>query len=263
MKLLDFNLEKLYLDCIDEEGNCFVIYWANLKISFIKLIYSGIIFSDSKGLNSEKSSIKKITKPIVTDLIELNNPHLNLSGSWKRLDSPVSIKLFTDKNGNDLIWNCHHTKTNTNIIYNNRTFQGLGYAETLSLPIKPWQLPIDELRWGRFLSPNYTVIWINWKGSNPINKIICNGTIYEDAIFEEDKISFDNGKYILYFNDTSIIRKGKLSNLLSKMPWLKIIFNNRILNTIEIKYKSRTSLVKDSNILDKGWSLFEIVTWVK
>jgi len=263
MKLLSFNLEKVYFDCIDEEGNCFVIYWANLKLSYIKLVYSGLIFSNSEGLCIEKSSLKKVSKPLVTDLLQFNNPRLKVIGDWRRLDAPISILLYTDKQGKELFWNCHHPKTFTNVVYNNKTFQGLGYAETLSLPIKPWQLPIDELRWGRFLSEHYTIIWIHWKGKNPINKIICNGTIYEDAIFEENRVLFDNGMSVLNFQETTIIRKGKLSNVLSRMPWLKIIFNSRILNTKEIKYKAQTSFSKNLITLDKGWSLFEIVTWMK
>jgi hypothetical protein len=47
------------------------------------------------------------------------------------------------------------------------------------------------------------------------------------------------------------------------MPWLKIIFNSRILNTLEIKYKARSSFSIDLIAIEKGWSLFEIVTWAK
>lgn len=263
MKLFSFKLEKLYLDCIDEEGNCFVIYWANLNFSYIKLIYSGLIFSNFNGLCVEKSSLRKITKPNNKELLLFNNPILKVNGDWRRLDEPISILLYTDKLGRELFWNCHHPKTFTNIIYENISYRGMGYAETLTLPIKPWQLPIDELRWGRFLSEDNTIIWIHWKGNYPINKIICNGAIYEDAIFEENRILFDNGNYILKFQGTTIIRKGKLSNLLSRMPWLKIIINSRILNTIEIKYKAKTSFSKNNIKIDNGWSLFEIVTFVK
>ena len=41
--------------------------------------------------------------------------------------------------------------------------RGLGYAEHLSMTIPPWRLPIDTLRWGRFLSPERSVVWIDWQ----------------------------------------------------------------------------------------------------
>jgi len=42
---------------------------------------------------------------------------------------------------------------------------------------------------------------------------------------------------------------------------LKLFINRRILNTIEIKYKAKSTLSKNSALLSTGWLLFEIVTW--
>jgi hypothetical protein len=263
MGITSFYLKKLYLDSIDEHGNCFVVYWANLKFSFFNIVYSGLIFSDAENLSYEKSSFRKFSKPENSDVIIFDNHSLKLQGTWHRQDSPVSILLFTDKNGNKLFWDCHHPKTSTSIVYKGRIYQGLGYAETLTLPIKPWKLPIDQLRWGRFLSHNHTIIWINWKGAYPLNKLIWNGQLIDDAIFKDSYITFDNGKSVLTFHEKSIIREGKLIKLLSKMPWLRIIFNSKILNTLEIKYKASTSFSRNHTVLEKGWSLFEIVTWKK
>jgi hypothetical protein len=90
-----------------------------------------------------------------------------------------------------------------------------------------------------------------------------NGIEYNDAIFENDIIIFSDGIYQLKFSEIQLIRKGKLSRLFSKMKLLKIFFNRRILNSVEIKYKAKTSLSKNSIVLSNNWSLFEIVTWGK
>jgi hypothetical protein len=260
---MKFKLEKLYLDCIDNEGNCFIIYWANLQFYFIKVIYSGLIFSDSDNKTIEKSSLRKIPKPIINDLLHCDDPILQINGDWKRIDPPVSLMLYKDPLDRELNWNCHHPKTITEIFFENKIYHGLGYAETLSLPVKPWRLPIDELRWGRFLSENFTIIWIHWKGHHPVNKLFCNGKLYDDAIFEEKSITFNENNFVLTFQESSIIRKGKLSNILLKMKWLKIIFHSRILNTNEVKYKAKSSLHQNLRPVSKGWSLYEIVTWKK
>jgi hypothetical protein len=60
-----------------------------------------------------------------------------------------------------------------------------------------------------------------------------------------------------------VIRQGKLSGLFSKIKLLRMFFNHRILNTVEIKYKAKTTLSKNSIVLSNDWSLFEIVTWGK
>jgi len=67
----------------------------------------------------------------------------------------------------------------------------------------------------------------------------------------------------LKFSEIQLIREGKLSGLFSKMKLLKIFFNRRILDTVEIKYKAKTTLSNNSIFLSNGWSLFEAVTWGK
>ncbi len=258
-----FKLEKLYLDCIDDSGNCFIIYWAQFEFWFIRVIYSGLIFSDTDGTTIEKSSLKRIPGPPLNELLYFNNHLLQIRGSWNGTDDPLSLVLLKDGMNNELTWDCHHPKALVEIVFQEQTFKGFGYAETLFLNRKPWNLPIEELRWGRFLSADYTITWIQWKGNYPVNKIFCNGKEYSDSIIEEDRIVFGKGLFHLLFSELSIIRSGKLSNLFSMMPWMKVIFNNRILNTLEIKYKTKSTLNQNSKTLANGWSLFEIVIFGK
>lgn len=179
----------------------------------------------------------------------------------KRDDDQITRLLYKYGDNNELVWNCHHPKALAEVIYNGSIYKGFGYSETLFITARPWNLPVVELRWGRFLSDSYTLIWINWKGKYPVNKIFFNGIEYNDAIFEKDMILFNDRMYELKFSDIQLIRKSVLSELLSKMKFLKLFFNHRFLRSVEIKYKARTSLNKNSFVLSSGWSLFEIVTW--
>jgi hypothetical protein len=256
-----FKLEKLYLDCLDDSGNCFIVYRAELQIFFIKIHYSDLIFSDSADIITEKSTLKKTCKPCSDELLTLDNDILHLTGVWKRLDNPLPPFCFNDGNNSDLVWNCHHPKALTEITFNGNHFRGYGYAETLVLTIKPRNLPIEELRWGHFLSEGYTILWISWKGAHPVNKLFCNGIEYNDSTFEEERLIFGRGTYMLLFNEISIIRKGKLSNLLSRIPWMKILFSIHILNSLENKYKARSVLILNQEISSTGWALYEFVKW--
>jgi hypothetical protein len=262
-KSTHFRLEKLYLDCIDDSGNCFIIYWAKLKLFFIKVTYSGLIFSDPKGVTFEVSSLKRMRDPLINDLLLFYSQILKIRGSWKRTDDPLPMFTFKDAMNHEMTWNCHHPRALTEIDYDENTYNGFGYAETLSLTIKPWNLPVEELKWGRFLCDNYSIIWINWEGNYPVNKVFCNGDEYNDVIFGADNITFGSGVYILDFKEISVVRKGKLSDTLSKMLWLKVIIGSRIFNTLEIKYKAKSILNRNSEIIATGWSIFEIVTWGK
>ena len=263
MVLSSFKIEKLYLDCIDDQGNCFIIYWAKAEFFLIRFVYSGLIFCDTEGFTTEKSTIRKTQKPVINGTIQFNNKYIKTGVTLKRTDEPIVRSLYKDSKNIELIWNCHHPKGLAEIMYNGNIHKGFGYSETLFSLIKPWNLPIDELRWGRFLSDSYTLIWINWLGKYPVNKIFFNGTEFNDAIFKNDIIIFGEGTYQLKFSEIQLIRKGKLSGLFLKMTLLKIFLNRRILNTLEIKYKAMTNFSKDSVFLSNGWSLFEVVTWGK
>lgn len=263
IKKTSFTIEKIYLDCIDDQGNCFIIYWAKAAFFFMKFVYSGLIFCDAEGFTTEKSTLRRTKKPVVDGTIQFNHKYLKAGVSLKRTDDPITMSLYKDSENKVLKWNCHHPKALAEIIYKGNIHKGFGYAETLISSIKPWNLPIDELRWGRFLSDSYTLIWINWKGKYSINKIFFNGIEYDDAIFGNDNVIFGEGIYQLKFSEIQLIRKGRLSGLFSKMTLLKILFDRRILNTEEIKYKAKTTLGKKSDFLSNGWSLFEIVTWGK
>ena len=83
-----FKFEKLYLDCIDNYGNCFIIYRAELKFHFLRFHYSALLFSDPAGIIIEKSSHKKTGEPVIKDLIIFYNHILHLKGSWKRKIPP-------------------------------------------------------------------------------------------------------------------------------------------------------------------------------
>jgi hypothetical protein len=193
----------------------------------------------------------------------MNLKTFKINGSWERSDAPIAISLYKDNQNHELIWNCHHPKSRTEIKYNGKIYKGFGYAESLSLTIKPWNLPIDELRWGRFLSDTCTIIWINWVGKYPVNRIFLNGVEYNDAIFKDGIISFSDEIYQLKFSEILTIREGKLLNLFPAISFLKLLFNRRILDTVEIKYKAKTIFSKNGVRLSKGWSLYEIVTWAK
>lgn len=253
----------MYLDCIDDSGNCFIIYWAKADFGLIKFVYSGVIYSNADGHVTERSTLRKVTKPEINNTIEFNNKYLKTSISIKGTDKGIISTLFRDIKSKELIWDCHHPKALADIRYNDRIYKGFGYGETLFSSIKPWNLNINELRWGRYLSGSDTVIWIMCKRKDSINKIFHNGIEYNDAIIENGTIIFDGGIYQLKFSEIQHLRKGKLSGLFSKMPFLRIFINKQLLKTLEIKYKARTTFSKNSHFLSNGWSLFEIVTWGK
>jgi hypothetical protein len=256
-----FSLEKQYLDCIDDRGDCFIIYRAELRYFFIRINYSELIHCDSNGISTSNTSLKRTINPWTGDLLLYVNNHLNIRGSWKRIDSPLPVYTLRNLANVELTWHCHHPKTNVEIIYQGKTFTGYGYAETLTLTIKPSDLPLNSIRWGHFHSDGYTLIWISLKGTHTVNKIYCNGEEFNDVQYDEESLCFDGSRYQLKFLENTTIRKGELSSLFSTKPWLKLIFKKSLLTTTENKFKAKSVLIHNQKTSATGWSLYEIVTW--
>jgi len=129
-----------------------------MKFFWIRFVYSGLIFSDTKGFTIEKSTLQKTRKPVINGTIEFSHEILKTEVILKRTENVIIRSLYRDGKNNELLWNCHHPKSLAEIIYDKKSYKGFGYAETLFSQVKPWNLPIEELRWGRFLSDSYTVI---------------------------------------------------------------------------------------------------------
>ena len=54
-------------------------------------------------------------------------------------------------------WSCDAPGAGVEIVCEDGvTIRGAGYSEHMVLAMLPWKLPIDELRWGRWLSPSST-----------------------------------------------------------------------------------------------------------
>lgn len=255
-----FRLEKLYCDSVDDSGNCFIVYMAKVDCRFVSFCYSGLIHIDGKGVTAERSSFKRIDIPD-GKILKIDVEKLGIEGIWKSTDTPFVRTLLRDENSGELIWNCHHPKAATEIRFGNMLHKGRGYAETLVLPLMPYRLPVDEIRWGRFLSDATTVIWICWKGSRTLNLLFLNGYGYSDAEFSERGIKFGEKLFSLSFSEVRIIRKGTFSDLFPGKPVLKILVGKGIIKSLETKFIAKTNFSRNSIFVATGWSIYEEVIW--
>ncbi len=256
----EFRLEKLYCDSVDDSGNCFIVYMAKLDWRFFSFCYSGLIYIDGKGVVTERSSFKKIEIP-GEKLLTISIRKPGIEGTWKCTDPPLVRTLLRDEVEGELIWNCHHPKAVTEIRYSNILHKGIGYAETLVLPLMPHRLPVDEIRWGRFLSDATTVIWICWKGARPLNLLFLNGHEYSDAEFSDKRIYFGERLFCLSFSEVRVIRKGTLNDLFPGKHFLKYVIGRGIMKSMETKYIAKTCFSRNSIIITNGWSIYEEVIW--
>lgn len=125
---------------------------------------------------------------------------------------------------------------------------GLGYVERLEMTLPPWQLPIEELRWGRFTAESADAAWIEWRGPQPLRLAWRNGA-------EVDSVD-------VAFKGRSTLREGPLAKtVFSKVPVLRKSLPVAMLSVDETKWRSRATLQVPGADPVSGWAIHEVVKW--
>ena len=257
----DFFLSKWYMDCIDADGNVFIGYSAALKWGKIKLNYANILLCDNQRNPQSQATFKKLPSPTFrNNHLTWTPSKLGTRGTWNSIDAPISKTLLNSDSG-IIHWHCYQPKSNANVTTGNKhNISGFGYAEKLEMTIKPWELPFSELRCGRFLSEEDTIIWVNWRGDTNLNLVYYQGRPIKNAIVSDENINL--GEFLLTFSDKIILREGPLiSTAISNFPGMTSVFPNKILKTYECKWRSRGILEKENNKVSTGWLIHELVRW--
>ena len=161
-----FELRKRYLDCVDADGNAAIAYWARLRWRYINLYYRTVSINGVERRCTEGSWLQSVS-------IEARTP-------------PIRRRLFESADG-IVDWSCEMPRAKARI----GEVRGDGYAELLRMTIPPWKLPIDELRWGRFIGGETSVVWIEWRGPLPQKLVFVDGAA-TDAVVCDDRVELTN-----------------------------------------------------------------------
>ena len=262
-KQSNFLLSKWYMDCVSNGGDVFIGYAAVLRWKALSINYSSILQYQNGKQAEARTSLLKFSTPQITDSsLDWFSDSLGIKGTWKAISPPIEKTLFESDTG-DIKWRCLQPLAETNIhLGKQRRLTGFGYAEHISISIPPWQLPIDELRWGRFLSGRDSLIWIDWRGSHRLQMVLYNGVEAETARVTDNEVVLDGGHQVLSLEEKQVLREGALINTaLSMIPGIGKIIPLRGLNTYECKWRSRGFLKEDALPVSEGWVIHEVVRW--
>jgi len=262
-RLSNFMLSKWYLDCVSDCGDVFIAYIAMVRWKAISLKYSSVLEMASGRPSRSRTSLQKCSQPAMVDeSLCWSSASLDVRGSWKPISDPIECKIYESDTG-DINWKCVAPVAEANIhLENQRSLRGLGYAEQLSMSIPPWQLPIDELRWGRFLCRDDYLVWIEWRGPHPISLVFHNGTVVEKAKVLDNRVEMPNGSLVISETDRQVLREGVLINTaLAKVPGLRRVIPSRILNAHEVKWAAVGTIHKPDEPDLAGTVIHEVVKW--
>jgi len=244
-----FELSKWYGDCISECGEARIAYSADLRYGPVELSYSSLLDGDRAEHFLRSGRVADSERGLCWD-----GP--GVSADWIRQDAPLQATVFESKEGS-VVWNCVMPKGRACI----NGIRGLGYAEHLRITVVPWKLPIRTLRWGRFLTPDTTLIWIDWQGEHTVRIVFLNGERIEAGTIDDGGLILDNGARIC-FHDAQVVRRGSVgSTVLAAVPGINTIAPARMLLVDECKWKSRARMEAPGQAVREGWCIHEAVTW--
>jgi len=256
-----FHLSKWYADCVSDSGDVLIAYYGLAQWRGITLHYSSLLTLFGSGPPRARYSISKSGAPSFDGSTLCWKSHsLRFEGDWKSIYPPHLETIFSSNQGT-VEWNCLQPRAGVEIhCANNKVLCGLGYAERVEMTIPPWEIPIHELYWGRFLSPSASLIWMDWRGPFAKRILLHNGSSVVGGAVTENQVLFGtNGELTL--GKGAILRQGKLGYVaLAAMPGVRTFLPRRILGVQETKWRSHAQMKVSAEVSD-GWSIHEVVKW--
>lgn len=244
-----FELSKWYGDCISESGDVRIAYSARVRYGRLKAGYSSLLNGHTAAHSLRRAVIRE-------DGQTLSWEAPGLSASWIRQDAELQATVFESEAG-VVEWRCVIPKGSATM----NVVRGLGHAEHLRMTVAPWRLPIRTLRWGRFLTPRTTLIWIDWVGPFATRIVFLNGRRVLAGALDDRGLLLDN-EVRISFDRAHVVRQGSLgSTVFAAIPGIRRIAPARMLRVEECKWKSRARMQSPGAPDEEGWCIHEVVNW--
>jgi hypothetical protein len=154
-------------------------------------------------------------------------------------------------------WYCEIPRAEVRLCAGDTRLEGVGYAERIEMSLLPWRIPANEIRWGRFLANDTSIVWIDWRGDFPQQLLFRNGrpapvtTISEETIHSGDAVT-------LSLHDARVISADALGGLLAPLETLRPLLAP-IARTQQTRWLSRGELHDSAAASRAGWALHELV----
>ena len=252
-----FSLRKWYLDCIASSGELCIAYRAELRVGGAEISFASLLRFDEQGGVRTRWTLRSCPEPSGNDVLTWEAPALGFAARFAPRDPGYSATLLDGADG-AVRWTCSHPRADVEMRFADEVLGGVGYAEVLELTVPPWKLPIDELRWGRLLTPSHGLVWIEWRGAHPQRLVLLDGRAVAGEI-DEQGVRAVGARALL--RDPVVLRSGRIGEtVVSAVPGLEQLVPGRILGLAETKWRSRGAL-RIGLAEEEGWAIHELVRW--
>ena len=254
-----FQLSKWYLDCVSEGGEALIGYWAELRWRRLAAHYASVMLFAGGQLH-ERSSLRAGQAPqLAGGHVEWSCDALDTSGVWRDAAQQSISRVLYRRGDGMLEWRCLQPLAEAIVRCGGRQISGPGYTECITLTLAPWELPIEELRWGRAHFPGRSAVWIDWTGSEPTRLVLVDGKEVEGAQVTDALVS--TPRTAIKLTGRRVLREGPVGGTSAgSIPGVRQALSKAGLLIDEHKWLSAATL-EEGDLTLRGSAIHEAVTW--
>lgn len=235
---------------MDDAGRLCIVYWMCIEWRPLAVTLVSSMYYEGADLHT-RSRLSCVSAPrFVDDSLEWGDAAVSVR--MRRRSSPVATALI-----DGIRWECVAPAADATFEIDGATLRGAGYAEVLMMSIAPWNLPIQELRWGRFVGRSSSLVWLDWKREHLLTRAFLDGEECTGAVVSDDQITTPS--WTLRLDDRTTIRDDSLADTLSAVPLIGRAVPRRFAEAHETKWRSRGTLENNYAGPDDGWVVHEVV----
>lgn len=253
-----FALTKWYLDVVSADGRVAIAYWAALQAGAVSLQWHCLSQFAPGESPREQTSLHHAAEPqCVAHHLQADNPHLEWNAVYGQRGGAPPIALLDSPDGG-ITWQCH-AAADARFRAGAEVLDGTGYVERLQLTLPPWRIPIDELRWGRWISDDLSrsTVWIDWRGPEPRRWVIENGTVTSSSVLTDHDIRTTHTALTL--DAPRVLHERAVGTVVRSIAGLARLVGTQPLQWSERKMLSRARWTGDAASSTDGWAIHEVV----
>ena len=255
-----FALTKWYLDCVAPDGRAAIGYWASLRLHGLEIGWNNVSTYEPGQPPRERTSLHLVRAPQRSgDTITWTSHALGCTFTLDATLPPATIQLLDDPRGR-IDWRCEAPAARVRVTTpDGAPLDGTGYAECLVMTVLPWQLPLDQLRWGRWVSldARRSLVWIDWRGEKPSRWALVDGVVRTDVVVRDSDIAFSGAT--LPLEPSRTLHDRRLGDIVGPIKPLAALLPDALLALHEQKRCGAAALHDGTEAPVSGWTIHELV----
>jgi len=262
----DFYINKWFLDYTGNDGKAMIFYVARLIWHGLSASYTSWLDYDPMEGVKVKSRFRNVHFPEKDEnIITWGDEVFGISGRWESNANPIQTRIHDSEEGY-LDWFCFQPASKVRLLIEGKSLEGRGYAEQLIMTVPAWKIPMDELRWGSFISDENNLVWIELRKGERKKWLWVNGKKEADFIIEDESVTVPAKNLVLELDKNVVLESEKkifsvVEKIVRYIPGFNKLIPLQFIMADETKWLSNGRLLTNGKSVLEGKAIHELVNF--